>query len=430
MPVPYLLVSDEKGNIFELKEYEVTGRAGYGVSRLDESDFIELPHGSELFYLPGRNPVGFHRKKQCFEVVENQLAVAAFVAPAYTQTWLAAYEKQDDACLLPLYAYAAVGWYKGKYYTTALRVDKEKRQDPACFDIHEVEKKVIEFRKKYPRNRLVEHLAENCALNYHCRAAQNYFLGRWECPLPTARVCNASCLGCLSFQPEENNINPAQYRLGFKPTVEEIVEVATGHLETVENPVVSFGQGCEGEPLLEGELIENAIAEIRKKTKKGVINLNTNAGKPEVLEKLCRAGLQSIRISLNSAIEDWYIRYFNPRNYGFQDVLDSFRVASDYHLWISVNYFVFPGLTDSCPEYEAFTTLLNRFQINMIQWRNFNIDPDWYLEKIQPPDDMKHYGIKNLLNMIHEKYPSIRYGYFNPYFEEGAATGKLYQNKR
>jgi len=414
MKVPVLLVADSKGNIFEKNDYEACGKSANTIKRLTANDFIELPHGSELFFLPNRKPIGFHIKNNTFEAINGYQAVAAFVAPAYTQTYLSAYEQNKEACLLPLYAYSCVGWKNDKYYTTALRIDSDKRQDPKQFNISLIEKKVKEFRKKYPKNRLVEHLAENCALNYHCRAAQNYFLGRWECPLPVSRTCNANCQGCLSFQPEENNINPAQYRLSITPTVDELVEIAVDHLNHAPNAVVSFGQGCEGEPLLEADLIKEAIIQIRKHTQKGIINLNTNASRPEAVENLCKAGLQSIRISMNSAIEKWYMQYFNPKNYSFDHVIESLRIANKYHIWVSVNYFVFPGITDSVPEKEAFYGLLKTFHIDMIQWRNFNIDPEWYLQRINLSEDISSIGVSQLIQDIQRDFPHLTYGYYNP----------------
>jgi len=414
MQLPYLLVADNSGNIFELKKYEAVGRSGNEIIRLKMSDFIELPHGSELFFLPKRNPYGFNKISNNLEINENYNAVAAFVAPAFTQTYLAAYHTNPDAPLLPLYAYSCVGWKNGKYYTTALRIDDDRRQDPDQFSISIIKKRVDDFRKKYKNNRLLEHLAENCALNYCCRAAQNYFLGRWECPLPVSRVCNASCQGCLSFQPEENKINPAQFRLSFKPSVKEITEIAVDHLNNAPNPVVSFGQGCEGEPLLEAELIKEAITEIRKKTKKGIINLNTNASRPYAVEQLCKAGLQSIRISMNSAVEEWYNLYFNPKNYSFSDVLNSIKIANQYNIWVSINYFVFPGMTDSKTETDSFYKLLSRFRIDMIQWRNFNIDPDWYLSNFSFTGQTENIGVKNLINDIKVRFPHLTYGYYNP----------------
>ncbi|MFN2369475.1 MAG: radical SAM protein, partial [Desulfurivibrionaceae bacterium] len=104
----------------------------------------------------------------------------------------------------------------------------------------------------------------------------------WEAPLPTSPVCNARCLGCISLQP--SGCCPAtQDRIDFTPTPEEIAEVAAPHLERVERGVVSFGQGCEGEPLMQAEIIEKSIGMIRARTGRGTINLNSNSGMPEAV---------------------------------------------------------------------------------------------------------------------------------------------------
>ena len=59
---------------------------------------------------------------------------------------------------------------------------------------------------QYPDNRLVQHLMGNCVLRYACPAARNLCLGRYEAPLPVSRVCNARCVGCISFKDEESTI--------------------------------------------------------------------------------------------------------------------------------------------------------------------------------------------------------------------------------
>ena len=53
----------------------------------------------------------------------------------------------------------------------------------------------------------------------------------------------------------------------------------------------------------------------------------------------------------------------------------------------------------------------------MIQWRNFNIDPDWYLEKIGLEEIGDCLGVKQLMALIKEEFPHIKYGYFNPPIE-------------
>jgi hypothetical protein len=50
----------------------------------------------------------------------------------------------------------------------------------------------------------------------------------------------------------------------------------------------------------------------------------------------------------------------------------------------------------------------------MIQWRNFNIDPDWYLGKIGCTDTGEAMGLKNLMQLLREEFPLLKFGYFNP----------------
>ncbi|MDX2196502.1 MAG: radical SAM protein [Cytophagales bacterium] len=415
--IPYLVVSDKEGNIFEDKNYEAVGASGLDIVSLQPQDFIELPDGSQLFYLPGKIPHGKNLKTGIIEVLEHRYAVAAFVSPAHTQTYLSAYIQSDKSPVLPLYAYTAIGWLHGKFYTTAVRIDEDIRQDFDQFQYLEVQKKVKKTLSKYPNNRLLQHLAHNCATEYTCRAAQNYFYGRWECPIPTSPACNAECLGCISLQPDENPINSSHFRMKFTPTVQEIVEIALPHLNLAPNPIISFGQGCEGEPLLVWEVIREAIIEIRKKTDKGIININTNGSKPEAVEALCKAGLQSIRVSMNSAQKHWYTKYYLPRNYTFEDIKESAKIVRSHRGWASINYFTCPGLTDSYEEYGALKDFINYTDINMIQWRNFNIDTHWYMKKLGIAEPLKCMGMRNLLEKLYIDYPALRYGYYNPYIE-------------
>ncbi len=409
-----MVYADEKGNIMENTAYTAVGRSGIDAVKLSREDFIELPEGSEFFLLPGRSPFGFNKKSKSIEMFSGGTAVASFISPAHTQTYLSAYRKNGKAPVLPLYAYTAVGWLNGKFYATAVRIDPDIRQDFEQFNLSVIKRKVNSLKKKYPNNRVVEHLGNNCALTYHCRAAQNYFLNRWECPLPTSPACNAECLGCISLQPEENTINSSHFRLKFTPSVHEIAEVAVDHLETTANPIVSFGQGCEGEPLLVWEVLRDTIREIRRKTKKGIININTNGSRPDAVEELCKAGLQSIRVSMNSAQKEWYANYYLPRNYTFDDVRESIKVVRKNGGWASINYFTFPGLTDSPQEYAALKKLIRETDLTMIQWRNFNIDPDWYMRKTKIGETGQPLGIVNLMKTLKKEFPHLAYGYFNP----------------
>jgi hypothetical protein len=53
----------------------------------------------------------------------------------------------------------------------------------------------------------------------------------------------------------------------------------------------------------------------------------------------------------------------------------------------------------------------------MIQWRNFNIDPDWYLGKIGVTDTGACMGVKTMQQELRDEFPELRFGYFNPPIE-------------
>jgi pyruvate-formate lyase-activating enzyme len=348
---------------------------------------------------------------------EKGWAVAAFIPPAHTGFYLAAYETAADAPTLPLFCYTAAGWHNEKFYVPAIRIEPDIRQECSGYDQSRINNGTAQLLKAYPHNRLVKHLMENCCQTYQCPAARNFSLGRWECPVPASPACNANCVGCISLQPDEEPIVSTQDRLQFKPTPEEIVEFTVPHLESAPFPIISFGQGCEGEPLLMWETIREAILEIRKHTSKGSININTNGSKPDAVKALCEAGLNSIRVSTNSARREIYMPYYRPNNYDFDDIIESLKVVHAYGGWTSINYFVFPGMTDSVAEYEALRKLIKTTGLNMIQWRNFNIDPDWYLGKIGVADTGECLGVKQLQDLIRDEFPELRFGYFNPPIE-------------
>ena len=414
---PYLLYSDGEGNIFEDLSLYATGRSGWDVYPIPEEDWIELPDGGNLYELPGRRGIGIDVKTGDMRLCEKGWAVAAFIPPAHTGLFIAAYESTPNAPTLPLFCYTAAGWFDEKMYVPAVRIEQDIRQEHVGYEEGKIQMGVSNLLQHYPNNRLVRHLAENCCNTYTCPAARNLFLGRWECPVPVSPACNANCVGCISFQPEEESIVSTQDRLTFKPTAEEIVEFTVPHLETAPFPLISFGQGCEGEPLLMWETIRDAIVEIRKHTSKGSININTNGSKPAAVEALCQAGLNSIRVSTNSARKEIYTPYYRPNNYEFEDIIESLKVVRRYNGWTSINYFVFPGMTDSEAEYEALRKLITDTKLNMIQWRNFNIDPDWYMGRMNVQDTGECMGIKQLQELIQEEFPDLKYGYFNPPIE-------------
>jgi MoaA/NifB/PqqE/SkfB family radical SAM enzyme len=272
---------------------------------------------------------------------------------------------------------------------------------------------IRKIQKEMPNNRLETHL-EKCAVEYGCPAAKNFFIGRYEAPLPTSPRCNARCFGCLSLQ-KGIEIPHSQDRIAFKPTSREIAQAALFHIRRVKHSMVSFGQGCEGEPLLAADVIEPAIKEIRSKTHSGTINMNTNGSRPGILAKLFEAGLDSVRISLNSIRRPCYDAYFRPKGYAFEDVIKSIETGLGKNKFVSVNYLNSPGFTDTPEEFNALTELMSIYPINMIQWRNLNFDPKKYwkiMSAVSKPG--KPMGMHRIISQIKETFPQVKHGYFNP----------------
>ena len=394
---------------------------GQQMAPLTAEQTQQLPHGSELMFLPDRTPILHNLSTGKLEALRENpyqpgsplFPVAAFNSPGYVVTHNCAYQEARTAKMLPLFSYGAVGWRRGKFRSAVILVDDEPRQDLRFMKPEDVLKGIKTLRKQIPSNRLRAHL-EHCAMTYGCPAGKNFFLGRYEAPLPTAKSCNARCLGCLSLQ-QEGAVSNSQERIAFTPTPDEIAEIAIYHIQRVKDAVVSFGQGCEGDPLMAADVIAPAIRLIRSKTLEGTINVNTNAGRPAILSALIDAGMDSMRVSMNSVRGSCYEAYFRPKRYGFKDVEASIDLAIRRGRHVAINYLNCPGFTDTPEEAEALIDFLSRHPLHFIQWRNLNFDPFRYLKEMNAAATHNHpIGMKALLERIQERFPDISHGYFNP----------------
>lgn len=414
------VVADDKGEVFEHPELLLAGMNGTDIVRPQTDELIPMPEGSRLFTIPQTPSIGFDpRSGRCLTL--DQLprkwgggsiqAVSAFLTPGFTRTLLPAADFQRKPITLPLWSYTAVGWCveEERFYVAAVQVDRNSQWQPHHFDDRKLDPLVRRALRSNPGNRLLEQLAR-CALDYHCFAAKNLFFRRWEAPLPTSPTCNSRCIGCISLQ--ESDCCPAsQDRLTFVPTVQELCEVAVPHLTEAENAIVSFGQGCEGDPILQTDIICDAVSEMRRKTTRGTINFNSNASLPDAIDRLAGAGIDSIRVSLNSAQESLYNAYYRPRGYGFSDVVESLRRARRAGLYTMLNYLVFPGVSDRTEEITALTRLIDEVGIDMIQMRNLSLDPAVYLDAlgVRGPG----IGMLEMLRQLKDRFPKLQYGYFN-----------------
>jgi len=424
--LPFMLYADSQGRIFEHPYLRMAGFSAAGPIPIDQGDLVPLPRFSKLFYLPQCPPMGLEPKTGALRIVNEMRhgrrsfpchAVGAFLEPGWVRTHLPAADYRQNDYLLPLWAYTAVGFRDGGYWACAFQVEHNPRWDPANYDDRLLPEAIERFIREEGESRLLRHLVR-CATENHCFAAKNLFLRRWEAPMPVSRACNAACLGCLSHQPR-GSCQASHQRISFRPEEEVVVGLATAHLKAAgKGAIVSFGQGCEGEPLTEWRLIERALLGIRRRIGSGTLNMNSNGSHPDRVRRLAEAGLDSIRISLNSARPELYTAYYRPRDYRYQDVVTSLKTARDKGLYTMINYLVFPGVTDQPAELEALEGLLRETDVQFIHLKNLCIDPRLYGERMAEALGRKGFatpgiGLRRLMKLVGEAFPSVEFGYFN-----------------
>ena len=432
--LPKLLYADAQGNIFDHPYLSMAGMSGPETVLPEGVELIPLPEGSRLFTIPDTPPVAWDGKKRQFVTVATVRegrrsvpvqAVSAFMAPGYVRLLLPACDYSRKKVHLPLWSYTAVGWDEEteRFVVAASRVDTNDNWNPRNYDDRRLDPLVRKLLAEMPENRLLEQLAR-CAVDYHCFAAKNLFFRRWEAPLPTSPACNSRCLGCISLQPSD--CCPSNHeRIGFVPTPEEIVALALPHLEQAPEPIVSYGQGCEGDPIMQADTAAEATRRLKGATSRGTVNFNSNGSFPDRVRMLCDAGMDSMRFSMNSVREEFYDKYYRPVGYRFADVKESVRLAKERGLFVMINYLVSPGLSDSAEEVEALLRFIGETGVDMIQMRNLSIDPDFYNRRMGATG--RGIGMYRMLERVKREFPRIQYGYYNRtrenFFPEGFEKG-------
>lgn len=406
------LYADDRGRFYDFPAAAV-GRLGREMVPLTPAEVMPLPPGSDIMFLPGRAAVVWRNGRP--ELLgEKRLALAAVLPAGYTRTHLPAYVTSAGAPPLPLFGYAAVALRGDEICVAAVKSDDSSVWDPRRYSTADLPQRIRAVMRDLPGNRLVSHL-RHCALRYRCYTAQNLFYRRGEAGVPVSPVCNARCLGCISLQPAECCPSPQQ-RLSFVPTVAEITDVGVYHLSHAPEAIISFGQGCEGEPSLQAAVVAPAIRNMRRQTSCGLINMNTNAGSTAHIQQIVDAGLDSMRVSLISARPPVYQAYYRAA-YSLDDVAASIKYAKSRGVYVSLNLLLFPGLNDRPEEVDALCRFISETGVDMVQLRNLNVDPELFLAAM-PPAVSRPLGVRALLARLRREFPHLVLGSFSHYFRK------------
>jgi pyruvate-formate lyase-activating enzyme len=430
-----LLFADDRGVVYDHPTLLAAVRSGDALLAPRERP-LALPAGACLAMLPGRRPVGLDPATGELTVLREirvgrrrfvPHAVGATLPPGFTRTYLPAAARASLAVtgetpILPQWAYTAAGLGPEGFAVFALRTDRRRHWDPAAHSTEELPG-LVQARLSATPNPIYRQLSR-CALEWRCFTAQNTFYGRDEGAIPSSAACNAACIGCLSEQ--EDGMPPSSHeRILEAPTAEEMAEVAIHHLTTARGKVmVSFGQGCEGEPLLRWKEIARAIRLVRARTSRGSIHANTNGSLTAPLAALCQAGLDSVRISLNSAAPDLYAAYYRPSRYGLEDVVRSVKAAKRGGAYVALNLLTFPGVTDREGEVGALCRLVREGQVDQVQTRPLAIDPDVYLAVARGRGaGGEPIGVRRLVAALRAARPGLVVGNFSRARPERRRTG-------
>jgi len=428
-----LLFADAHGVVYDHPRLLAAVRSGDEV-RAPRERAAPLPEGATLCLLPGRRPVGVDpatgETVALSDVTVGRRtfvphAVGATLPPGWTRALLPAAARSAlptaTAPVLPQWAYTAAALGEDGPVVFALHTDRRRHWSPVTHSTPDLARRVEE-RLASTDNPVWRQIAR-CALEWRCFTAQNTFYGRDEGAIPSSAACNAACVGCLSEQ--EAGMPPASHeRIARPPSAEAMAELASEHLATARGRVmVSFGQGCEGEPLLRWREIAKAIRLTRAHTRRGSIHLNTNGSLTTGLEALFDAGLDACRISLNSASPDLYAAYYRPTGYGLEDVIRSMELAVRRGAYLSLNLLTFPGVTDREDEAERLWRLVRQVRPHQIQTRSLAIDPDIYLDLARDKGGGgKAIGMKALLDGLRRARPGLAIGNFSRARSERPST--------
>jgi pyruvate-formate lyase-activating enzyme len=397
------VVCARKGRVKLDSPLAAIARSGWVEGPADR--LIPLPPHAALMHLPGRRAVGLDASGA--RVVIEDLAVAAVLPPGYLRTWLPAYEEDAGAPVLPLYGYAAVASVDGVPQVAAMRTDRWSAWDVTRYDERAVRRGIATAHRALPGNPLVPHLAI-CATDYRCLTAKNLFLRRGEGAIPVSPACNAACLGCISEQ--WGDVDSPQARLGFAPSATEIAELAAWHLAANRANFVSFGQGCEGEPLTRGRALVDATRRIHAAAPQAAIHINTNGSRPRVLEELVGAGLNSVRVSIFSLDDESFRAYYRPVGYSLDEVAACADTLAAAGGQVTINLLTFPGISDRPAEIEALTAFVRDHGVEQVQLRSLNVDPLWLLRRIPPRSPGM--GMRAFVRELRQRCPGLRLGNF------------------
>lgn len=403
--IPNLVYANKRGQIFDHTELYMAARsAGFNFVPY-EIELVELPKEANLYLMQNTVPVAYNQDTTNMEDFPGGAAVAAILPQPYLRLFLPAYTCAEGEQLPPM-AYTAIGWLEEKFVTPALQMDKLR---PVNVNSTETAlAKAAEAKEKFPKNKLIPFL-EECISQNACSMAADIFTGGYECAIPVSMAhCTEPVIPSAALATGCSGLR----KLNFTPSSRDIIEVAMFYADQTKKPLITFGSACEGDPVMVAETVAKAIKVIKKNRPDATVSYIGCAGFPDKMKMLYEAGLDSVRLTVNSVNPSTYERFYRPKGFTFDGIYKSIELAHRAGVFVSLGLETLPGLNDRESETQALMDFIEAFKIDLIQMSNLDGDPNAIFQLYNFKFEEIH-GIKNMLKLLKKRFKSLKFGYYN-----------------
>ena len=394
--------SDRSGRVFVSADYGATALDGDAPAVFDRA--LPLPPDAQLVPLADRAAIGIDRRGQPRPLGPARWALAAVLGPGYLRTHVPACDAATDVAPLEPLPYAAVAADQaGEIVVGAVAIGAPVQGSASSrISGDELATRITERLRNEPSNRLLRQLVR-CAREYECQAARNAFLGRGECALPLGAPSNdhPGPSVALRRRDERAPIEPT----AMPATAAEAAAVANAHFRAG-GTSVSFGQACEGDPLLLVRTIADAAALITRPGGTEIV-LRTNGSSAAALARAADAGIDRVVVALTSAHGPTYERVHGPIGHRWTDVRASLRDAAGRKLALTIELLTLPGLTDREAEARELVALLGELPAGTALLP-VDLAADPYALLARLPKDGDTIGIAALLERLRIEAAHVR----------------------
>ena len=394
--------SDRSGRVFVSADYGATALDGRAPAIFERA--IPLPPDAQLIPLADRAAIGIDRRGQPRPLGAARWALGAVLGPGYLRTHLPACAAAPDSAPLEPLTYAAVAADRAGEIVVGAVAMGAPAQGTVSGRVtdDDLASRITDRLRSEPSNRLLRQLVR-CAREYECQAARNAFLGRGECALPLGAPSNDDARSSVALRRRDDRA-PTE-PTAMLATAADAAAVANAHFRAG-GTSVSFGQACEGDPLLLVRTVAAAAALIARPGGTEIV-LRTNASSAAALARAADAGIDRVVVALASAHGPTYELVHAPSGHRWTDVRASLRDAATRKLALTIELLTLPGLTDREAEARELIALLGELPAGTALLP-VDLAADPYALLARLPKDGDTIGIAALLERLRVEAAHVR----------------------